>query len=114
VLRQRTVRDGQWQLLDCAPAWDANGTWDSFLIFAWQGPGKERLLVTVNYAGTRSQCYVRLPFSDLAGNKVRLKDHMGDACYGLDGNDLRARGLYLDVGAWGYHVFELSIGIWVA
>ena len=72
VLRQRVVRDGQWRLLDSVPAWDGNGTWDSFRIFAWQGPGKERLLVTVNYAATHSQCYVRLPFSDLAGNKVRL------------------------------------------
>lgn len=108
VLRQRTVRDGQWQLLDCAPAWDGNVTWDAFLIFAWQGPRKERLLVTVNYAATQSQCYVRLPFPDLAGNKVRLKDQMGDACYERDGDELLSRGFYLDIPAWGYHVFELA------
>lgn len=108
VLRQRTVRDGQWQLLDCAPAWDGNVTWDEFLIFAWQGPRKERLLVTVNYAATQSQCYVRLPFPDLAGNKVRLKDQMGDACYERDGDELLSRGFYLDIPAWGYHVFELA------
>lgn len=108
VLRQRTVRDGQWQLLDCAPAWDGNGTWDSFLIFAWQQPDEKRLLVTVNYAATQGQCYVRLPFSDLAGKKVRLKDQMGDVSYERDGNDLLSRGFYLDIPAWGYHVFELS------
>ena len=39
------VRDGQWQLLECAPAWDGNWTWDGFIAFAWQGPGGERLLV---------------------------------------------------------------------
>jgi hypothetical protein len=110
VLRQRTVRDGQWQLLDCAPAWDGNGTWDAFLIFAWQGPGKERLLVTVNYAATPSQCYVPFPFQDLASRTVRLKDLMGPARYDRDGDELLSRGLYLDVGAWGYHVFKVSIG----
>ncbi|MDH4193201.1 MAG: alpha-amylase family glycosyl hydrolase [Nitrospirota bacterium] len=110
VLRQRTVRDGQWRLLDSVPAWDGNGTWDAFLNFAWQGPGKERLLVTVNYASTQSQCYVRLPFPDLAGNKVQLKDQMGDACYDRDGDELLSQGLYLDVRAWGYHVFKVSIG----
>lgn len=108
VLRQRTVRNGQWRLLDAAPAWDGNGTWDSFLIFAWQVTGKERLLVTVNYAATQSQCYVRLPFPDLAGNKVRLKDQMGEVCYERNGDELLSRGLYLDIPAWGYHVFELT------
>ena len=37
VLRQPVVRDGQWQLLDCIPAWEGNWTWDCFLAFAWQG-----------------------------------------------------------------------------
>ena len=58
VLRQPVVRDGQWQLLECAPAWDGNWTWDCFVAFAWQGPGGERLLVAVNYAPNQSQCYV--------------------------------------------------------
>ena len=38
VLRQPVVRDGQWQLLECAPAWDGNWTNDCFVAFAWQGP----------------------------------------------------------------------------
>jgi hypothetical protein len=109
VLRRRTVRDGQLRLLDCVPAWDGNGTWDPFLIFAWQGSGDDRLLVTVNYAANWSQCYVPLPFPDLAGRTVRLEDLMGPACYERDGGDLLSRGLYLDVPDWGYHVFEVSI-----
>ena len=79
VLRQPVVRDGQWQLLECAPAWEGNWTWDCFLVFAWQGTGGERLLVTVNYAPNQSQCYVRLPFTDLGNGQWRLKDLLGDA-----------------------------------
>ena len=109
VLRRRTVRDGQWQLLDCVPAWDGNGTSDSFLAYAWQGPGKERLLVIVNYAATQSQCYVPLPFPDLVGRTVRFKDLMSEASYERHGDELLSRGLYLDVPGWGYHVFEVSI-----
>jgi hypothetical protein len=108
VLRRRTVRDGQWRLLDCVPAWDGNGTWDSFLAFAWESPGKDRLLVTVNYAVYQSQCYVPLPFPDLAGRTVRLKDLMSEAVYERHGDELLSRGLYLDVPGWGYHIFELS------
>ena len=73
VLRQPVVRDGQWQLLDCTPAWEGNWTWDCFLAFAWQGPDGERLLVTVNYAPNQSQCYVRLPFADLGNGQWRLR-----------------------------------------
>jgi len=108
VLRQPAVRQGNWQLLDCVPAWDGNWTWDCFLTFAWQGPGGERLLVTVNYAPHQSQCYVRLPFTDLGNGQWRLTDMLGHATYDREGNDLQARGLYLDVPAWQATVFSLT------
>jgi hypothetical protein len=108
ALHQPVVRDGQWQLLDCVPAWDGNWTWDSFLAFAWQGPGGERLLVTVNYAPHQSQCYVRLPFTDLGNECWRFADVLGNATYDREGNDLQARGLYLDVPPWQAHVFSLT------
>ena len=104
MLRQPVVRDGQWQLLECVPAWDGNWTWDCFVAFAWQGPGGERLLVAVNYAPNQSQCYVRLPFPDLAGHSWRLQDQMGSASYDRDGNDLQSRGLFLDMSPWQFAV----------
>jgi hypothetical protein len=108
VLRQPLVCDGRWTLLECAPAWDGNWSWDSFIAWSWQGDDGQRRLVTVNYAGTQSQCYVRLPFPELQGRTVRLKDLTGPASYDRDGSDLASRGLYLDLSPWGYHVFELS------
>ena len=71
-------------------------------------PGDERLLVTVNYAPNQSQCYVRLPFTDLGNSQWRLEDLLGDARYERDGNDLQARGLYLDEPPWKAHVFSLT------
>ena len=108
VLREPVVRDGQWQVLDCAPAWEGNWTWDCFLVFAWQGPGDQRLLVAVNYAPNQSQCRVRLPFADLGNSHWRLKDLMGDATYDREGNDLHACGLYLDESPWKACVFSLT------
>jgi glycosidase len=108
VLRQPVVRHGQWQLLDCTSAWDGNWTWDCFLAFAWQDPDGARLLVTVNYAPNQSQCYVRLPFMDLGNSHWQLADVMGDTTYVREGNDLQARGLYLDVPPWQAHVFSLT------
>jgi hypothetical protein len=108
VLHLDTPREGDWQLLDCAAAWEGNGTWDGFLAFAWQAHQRQRLLVTVNYAGTQGQCYVRLPFRELANRDARFKDLMSPASYDRDGNDVLSRGLYLDLPAWGYHVFEMT------
>jgi hypothetical protein len=34
---------------------------------------------------------------------------MGDAVYLRNGCELVERGLYLDLPAWGYHVFELTL-----
>jgi glycosidase len=100
VLRQPAVRDGQWQLLECRPAWDGNWTWDCFLAFAWHGPAGEKLLVAVNYAPHQSQCNVRLPFADLAQHPWRLEDQLSSDRYDRDGSDLAAHGLYLDMPAW--------------
>ena len=108
VLRHPAVRKGQWQLLECVPAWDGNWTHDCFLAFAWQGADAERLLVVVNDANNQSQCHVRLPFPNLRNQQWRLEDLLSDARYDWNGNDLEARGLYVDVAPWHYHVFAMS------
>jgi glycosidase len=99
---------GQWRLLDCKPAWEGNWTWDCFLAFAWQGTDGDRLLVAVNYAPNQSQYYVPFPFGDLADQAWRIEDVFSNATFERDGNDLRSRGLYLDMPAWGYSVFSLQ------
>ena len=108
VLRQPVVRDGRWGLLECLRAWEGNWTSDCFVVFVWQGPDGERLLVTVNYAPNRSQCYVRLPFADIGNSQWRLEDLLGGAIYEREGNDLQARGLYLDEPPWQASVFTLT------
>jgi len=64
--------------------------------------------MAVNYAANQSQCYVRLPFPELGGHTVLLKDLMGSASYDREGSDLASRGLYLDLPPWGYHLFEVT------
>ena len=108
VLREPLVRDGQWQLLECLPAWDGNWTNDCFLATSWLGAGNQRLIVVVNYAPNQSQCHVRLPFADLGGKPWRLTDQLCDARYDWNGDDLAARGLFLDMAPWQASVFSLT------
>ena len=108
LLRRPVVRQGEWRLLECAPAWDGNRSCEEVIAYAWQGSGGNRLIVSVNYASHQSQCYVRLPFSDLSGRRWRLRDLLGTAQYDREGSDLQSRGLYLDVPPWLCHVFEAT------
>ena len=106
-MRRSAVRNGRWQLLESLPAWDGNWTSDCFVGFTWQATDSQRLLIVVNYAPNQSQCYLRLPYPDLAGRQWRLRDLMEGETYERDGGTLSTRGLYLDLGPRQYHDFEL-------
>jgi hypothetical protein len=108
TLRSPAFRDGRFRLLECLPAWSDNPSHQGFVAWAFEGPGGALRVCAVNYAPTQGQCYVPLPFGELAGCRVRLSDTLGPAAYERDGNELCSRGLYLDVGPWAYHAFALS------
>lgn len=107
-LKDSVFREGHWRMLECWHAWDGNPTHEDFLVFSWTGLGDLRRVVTVNYSGHQSQCYAMLPWGDLFGKTIRLRDRLGPDVYDRDGDELAARGLYLDLPPWGYHVFEVS------
>jgi glycosidase len=105
------TRDGDWQLLEGTPAWDDNWTSDCFISYSWSFEGRPRLLIVVNYAPHRSQCYLRIPWGDFGGRTLRLKDIMGTEIYERSGNEILAKGLYMDLPAWGYNVFEVALNL---
>ncbi len=108
ALRQDAFRNGTWGQLECVSAWDGNGSCDHFVACEWQETDGQLWLVAVNYSPDQSQCFVRLPHHELSQSSWRLQDIMSDAAYERDGTDLIARGLYLDLAAWQFHVFQLE------
>jgi glycosidase len=108
VLQRPAVRQGQWQLLECIPAFDGDGSFDNFIAWTWKLADGERLLIAVNFSAQPGQCYVRLPFPELERRQWLLTDLLGDARYERDGNELGSRGLYLHVAPWQCHVFEVN------
>jgi hypothetical protein len=107
VLRRPILREGEWRLESCRTAWDGNSTADGFICWSWRH-GDERLLVCVNYSPERGQCYVAWPFEHARGSSVELRDLLSDARYVRATDDLEARGLYLDVPAYGHHAFLVT------
>jgi hypothetical protein len=105
-VNQDTIRNGSWSLLESSPAWEGNWTWDCFIAFAWDGP-KDKIIVIVNFAPNQSQCYIRIPFSRISSQSAMLDDLMSHESYERDVDRLCSCGLYLDMKAWGYHVFRV-------
>ncbi len=91
--------------MEVRPAWEGNPTWDRFLAFAWEGGQGQRLLITVNYGPTQGQCQVSLPWDDVRGKQIILQDLVSEISYEREGDDLLTQGLYVDLPAWGFHVF---------
>jgi hypothetical protein len=84
------------RLVDPAPAWDGNPTWERFIAFAWEAP-ERRLLVAVNYGPTQAQCYLRPPWADAGARGGPAGPDDGRHPVRARGGDLSRRGLYLDM-----------------
>lgn len=108
ALKLPAVRLGRWRMLPSEAAWAGNPTAGNVFAFSWE-LDRKRVLVTVNYAPTQSQCYVKVPWRDLAGQTLLLRDRLSEAKYVRSGDDLQHGGLYLDVGPWYTHLFELEV-----
>src|SRR5262249_11004989 len=102
-------RDGTWQLLEARAAWEGNDSNTSFIAFSWAISNYRMAMVVVNYAAYAGQCYIRLPWEELKDQALRFRDLMSSAMYDREGNKILSEGLYLDIPAWGYHIFEVSI-----
>lgn len=107
-MRLHVVGSGSCHFLEPIPAWYESCTWQGFIPFIWYGIDGQKLLVVVNYAYNRGQCFVRIPSEDLRGRYIRLTDLMNEIRYDRAGDNLISPGLYLDMPEWGYHVFKLS------
>jgi len=109
VLGREEVHTGQCRLCECRAAWSGNATWDRFVVMAWDGGPRARLLAAVNYGATRAQCWAQVPFAGLAG-RIALRDLLGDERYERDATELASKGLYLDLPPWGVNAFAVEPG----
>ena len=109
ALKSPVFREGEWKLLEALPAWQGNYSNQSFIGFSWGIENFRMALVVVNFSEQAGQCYMRLPFEAMKDQSVRFNDMMSSAMYDREGNKVLAEGIYLDMPAWGYHIFDITI-----
>lgn len=100
---------GEWALVDATPAWHDDPTHRAFVLVCWRDPDDRSrfTLVVVNLSPGRARCWARVEAPQLAGRAWRLDDLLSEERYLRDGDELAARGLYLDVGPHAAQVFVL-------
>ncbi|GAA0463268.1 alpha-amylase [Streptomyces olivaceiscleroticus] len=102
------MRAGHWRLLECE-GWPDNPTHRALLAWCWTAE-TGRFVVVVNFSGHRSQARVRLPWSGPADSQVRLTDLLADSRYERSAGELADPGLFVDLDAWGAHLFAAEPG----
>lgn len=103
LLPQMKGLPGPWDMLEFLPAWDGNHTHEHFIGFA--GP---RHLAVVNFSGFQAQGYVHPRITTAAAPNILFKDLLSPAEYVRASKDIFSRGLYLDLPAYGFHLFRVA------
>jgi hypothetical protein len=105
---RRLFRDGEWRLCERS-GWPDNPSFENVLAWCWV-QGEERALVVVNFGPAPAQARVLLSWDELCAHTWRLDDVLSGDTYDRDGSELKERGLYVELGPWQYHLFELRAG----
>ncbi len=102
-------RDGNWSLCE-RTGWPDNPSYKNIVAWSWERNG-ERYLIVVNLSDSRAQAMIHPGWNDVTGRSTVLRDNIADAKYERLGDDIQARGLYVDLAPWGYHFLQAFLAI---
>lgn len=99
-------REGQWSLCE-RTGWPDNQSCQNIVAWEWSRDAQRNLIV-VNLSDGPAQAHVHVGWNELAGHDWILIDKLSGATYQRSGDEIRSSGLYVDLGPWGQHFFQLS------
>ena len=105
ALSDPVFHEGAWQLLEPQRA-GISESYRGFIAHHWSLRDARRLVV-VNWSAHRAQCFLPLHLPAPAGASWQLRDLLGDVGYQRR-DDLLNPGLYLDMPAYSYHLFDVQ------
>lgn len=98
---------GEWQLCE-RTGWPDNNKHLNLVAWCWWG-GEARYLVVINLSDVQSQGCVKLPWSDLNGNKWQLTDVLSGDVFVRSGDDMVSSGLHVDLPPWRFHFLRFCL-----
>jgi hypothetical protein len=104
-INRDVFRDGEWRLCERS-GWPDNQSCQNILTWCWVKDG-ERAIVLVNFSDVTSQALVRVPWDELRDKMWRLDERLSGKTFERSGNDMRDAGLYVELGPWECHLFQV-------
>jgi hypothetical protein len=98
-------RYGEWRLCEKG-GWPDNRSCENILTWCWV-KDEERYVIVVNFSGGPSQALVWVPWDGLRGKTWLLNDVLSGESYDSSGDGMRDDGLYVDLGPWECHLFQV-------
>lgn len=99
-------RSGEWRLCERS-GWPDNSSSQNILAWCWTKDEK-RYLVVINFSEKTSQALVKVPLDKLRDVTWRLRDALSNESYDRNGSDMLDAGLYIELGPWKFHFFQLE------
>ena len=98
-------RNGAWRLCERS-GWPDNQSCQNILTWCWV-KDEERYLIVVNFSEVTSQALIRVPWDEVREKMWRLDDRLSGETFERNGNDMRDAGLYVELGPWHCHLFQV-------
>jgi Alpha amylase, catalytic domain len=98
-------REGEWILCN-RKGWPDNSSFQNLVAWSWIRQD-ERFLIVVNLSDFPAQALVQVPWKDAVSQSWHLRDIFLSTIYERDGSEMLSPGLYVELGPWNYHFFEL-------
>lgn len=105
--RHEGLHYGHWHFHPVMKASDGNESYRNFAAHSWTYKDKA-WLAAVNYSAVPSQARIHLPPEWFQRRIVTLKDFVSLEIYQRDAHEMKTLGLYVDLPAWGIHLFEVK------
>jgi hypothetical protein len=104
-IKQDVFRNGDWRLCERS-GWPDNQSCQNILAWWWV-KNDERYLIVVNFSDGNAQAHVNGPWYELREKTWHLADVLSGQVYDRSGDELREAGLYVDLGPWQCHFFQV-------
>jgi glycosidase len=107
AVNRDVFRNGEWRLCERS-GWPDNFSYLNVLAWCWI-KDDERYLVIINFKQDSSQARVQVPWDVLTGKQWRMNDLLSAQTYDRSGDEMRYAGLYVELGPWQCHLFQLHV-----
>jgi glycosidase len=98
--------EGEWTLVEPGQAWEGNESHRNLLTWCWRYAEQVKLVV-VDYSPNRAQGWLKWPMPLEKVGRVVLRDELTGATYIRNADELRSRGLYVDLSPWQAHILDV-------